>query len=333
MTKEKVTITMKTSNDPWAGIQVPRSANRYVMRLASEDVNPDGKRVYWARGSLGAPALIVEYNSVDPKPVAVPLFKNIEVGDHRGENAISIELRDQDQKELFLDVCLDIISALQTIPDRAIRKATILRLERWSSFLRPSRAKLSPEAQKGLIAELFFLIRIAFQVYGVDDGLNGWTGPMKAPRDFSFGQIFIEVKSKRGSSNTEVSISSEEQLNLTESERLFLYVVELNSAPVDADNSFSIDDVVNNMKGLIDSPLAIAQLDSKLAEVGYFDEDDYSGVRWTEGEDKCYEILDGFPRITSGDCPPGVCNVTYHIDLDYCEDYRLDLDEFVSILR
>lgn len=110
-------------------------------------------------------------------------------------------------------------------------------------------------ATKGLIGELLFLKRVSAAIYEPSNALSGWTGPERSKRDFGYGQIFVEVKSKRGSSNSEIGISSEEQLNTNESERLFLYVVELNSATDEDKAAFSLTDVVNDVQMLFDSPL------------------------------------------------------------------------------
>ena len=235
-------------------------------------------------------------------------------------------------RDVFLKLCLDITVALQEVPDIAIRKACLLRLERWSSFLRPARSKMSLEAQKGLIAELHFLQRDALAIYSESSAIEGWTGPECGPRDFVYGQVFIELKSKRSSSNPAIIISSENQLNVNQTEKLYLCVSELNSAPKESGKGFSITDVVNDIRRVIKSPLQLVSLDKKLAKVGYFDEDDYSDTRWSEGETH-YEVLDGFPKIDSKLCCPGVSKVTYQVDLDYCEEYLVDREQVISALR
>ena len=119
-------------------------------------------------------------------------------------------------------------------------------------------------------------------------------------------------------------ISSEEQLNVNPTERLYLYVAELNGAPTDDEDAFTITDVVAEVRGAFDSPIQRAILDSKLANVGYFDEDDYSDTKWSEGGVYYYAVVDGFPKIDSQSCKPGVERVTYQVDLDYCEDYKVE---------
>lgn len=317
-------MTTKTTSFPWDDLSVPTTPGDYIARRVSGAENMKHRPVYWARSWTGRPALLVEYESKPWKPISLPTFKNINVADHRDESSLVIELLDLDMRDIFLKVCTDIVSSLQDIGEKACRKACVLRLERWSSFLRPSRSRMSPEAQKGLIAELHFLQRDALAVHSEGDALRGWTGPGAGPRDFAYGQVFVEVKSKRSSANPNIFISSEEQLNVNPSEQLFLYVTELNDAPVDDDEGFTISDVVTETRDGIQSPLQRAALDSKLASVGYFDEDDYSDTKWSEGSTYYYAVVGDFPRIDSQSCKPGVSRVAYQIDLDYCDDYQVD---------
>lgn len=325
--------TSKTTRYPWDDLACPSHQGEYIAKLVPEGANPQHRKIYWAKSQASRPALLVEYECQPWKPISLPTFKNILVVDHQIESSLVIELLDSDMRDVFLKVCVDIIASLQNIGLKAIRKACIFRLEKWSSFLRPSRSSMSPEAQKGLIAELHFLKRDALSVYTESDAIRGWTGPDAGPRDFAFGQVFVEVKSKRSSANPNIAISSEDQLNINDTERLFLYVAELNDASSDDEQGFTVTDAVNETREALESPLQRAALDSKLASVGYFDEDDYSDVRWSEGSSYYYEVVDGFPRIDSPSCMPGVSRVSYLVNLDYCEDYLVDRQQVIEAME
>lgn len=318
---------------PWDDIRPPREAGQFSVRMIGGDSNPMKRKLFWGKSWKANPALIVEYSPECSITGELPSFLNIGVFDHRETCSLVVELLSLEMRDIFLKVCLDIAASLQDVPDRAIRKASLLRLERWSSFLRPSRSRMSPEAQKGLIAELHFLKRDALAVFNEADAIRGWTGPDSGPRDFAYGQVFVEVKSKRSSANPNIVITSEDQLNVNPSESLFLYVVELNSTPSDDDKGFTISDVVNETRNSIHSPLQIASLESKLANVGYFDEDDYSDTKWSEGSSYYYAVIDGFPKIDSHSCKPGVSRVAYQVDLDYCDDYLVEREMVIDTME
>ena len=326
-------MTTKTTSYPWDDIDAPHVIGDFAARLVGDEDNPEKRRIFWAKSWQSHPAIIVEYDGSVWRRTSLPSFQNIEVEDHKQKSSISIELLDQSMQDIFHRVGLDIVASLQTVSPRASRRACLLRLERWSSFLRPSHERLSPERQKGLIAELLLLERDILAIHDGKTALDGWTGPDDGLRDFAYGQTFIEVKSKRSSANTNVVISSENQLNISNTERLFLFICDLNTAPADDETSFSINDVVQRVKFALRSPLLVAQFEAKLGHAEYFDEDDYSATRWTLGETSYYEVLPGFPRIDSKMCVPGVHKVTYHVDLDYCEDYLIDESILIRALE
>lgn len=318
-----MTITTM-SEDPWKTIPSSNAWGEYKSLLVPKVINPSGHHIYWARGTENHRALLVEYGSASNITDSLPEFKSINVKEDRESRCIVIELLDSDMTSIFLNLCLDLISALQKVTKDNLRKACILRLNQWAYFLRPDHSRLSPESQKGLIAELRFLQHDALELLSPEEALEGWTGPEAGPRDYAYGQVFIEVKSKRSSATPNVVISSEAQLNVNPSESLFLYVLELNEAPSSTEGSFTITDVVNETRELIDSPIGCAILDNKLAKVGYFDQDDYSNSKWSEGEVSYYAVTGDFPRIDSQSCCPGISRVNYQIDLDYCNDYLVD---------
>lgn len=326
-------MTERTRDFPWTELRTPTERGKYTAQLIASDINPNQREIYWARGWMGKPALLVYYACNSWFPISLPEFKNLLVQDHKDVLCLTIELLDVEMAELFLKVCLDLVAVLQGIDLISVRQACVLRLEHWASFLRPSRSRMTPESQKGLIAELHLLSNVFLNLFDEKSALQGWTGPDSGPRDFAYGQTFVEVKSKRSSANPCIVVSSEYQLSIEEEERLFIYVEELNSAPIEDKTSLSLNDVVADVKKSISSPLFLAVFDAKLAKVGYFDEDDYSDSRWTVGSCDYFEVVDDFPRIDSSLCPPGVKNVSYQIDLSYCLDYKADRSALIDALE
>lgn len=326
-------MTMRTSEFPWDSLGSPSSADEFIARLVGEHDNPDGKSLYWAREWTGRPALLVGYDPESWSPIDLPSFKSLDVTDLRKDGYLVIELLDVSMSDMFFKLCQDIISSLQGVPPEALRKGCVLRLERWSFLLKPSRNKLSPEAQKGLIGELLVLKDDCLSVLTPKDALSGWVGPEASPRDFGYGQTFIEVKAKRSSASTSIIISSEDQLSVSDSERLFLCVWELNAATPDDPSSFTIGDLIEATRDSLQFPILQAEFDGKLASAGYFDEDDYSTDHWTCGNVLRYLVDGDFPRIDPSSCPPGVAKVKYEIDLDYCTPYEISRRDLLEALE
>ena len=100
----------------------------------------------------------------------------------------------------------------------------------------------------------------------------------------------------------------------------------------DNPKAFTVSDLVGEIKKRLVSPFDIAMFEKKLANVGYFDEDDYSADRWTEGETSIFEVRGEFPRITSENCPAGIMKVKYQIDLSCCQDYLANEDSLLGAM-
>ncbi len=317
--------------NPWEGIPNAGSRSSFSARKVGRNDNPHGIPVYWAVDLGGRIALLVEYSLASWFPAHLPEFENIELQDSEEDSSIALVLLDMQMRDMFLGICLDVISYLQDLPDMQRREGMLLRLERWSLLLKPTRREMSEEQQKGLIAELIFLKEDVMPVMDEASALEAWSGPLRDARDFSFGDAFVEVKSKRNASTPRISISSENQLSTNPTERLFLYVLDIDRAP--QDKGFTVADIAHETREMIVSPLQKSVFDSKLASVGYFEEDDYSETKWLEGASYYYIVLDGFPKIDSKACIPGVSRVAYQIDLDYCDDYQVDRTTVIGTME
>ncbi len=327
-----MTTSKTTSSNPWR--EIPKSSERDALNTlkVAADLNPNRKRTFWAKGAYDKPALMVEYAD-STLTGSLPSFKSISVRNSSSEHALLIELQDADMTGQFLNLCCDIVGAIQETPDDAIGKHCLQRLEYWVQLLAPGRRALSPAAQKGLIAELLFFEQFPMKTFNEFDAVEGWVGPDGAKRDFAYGQTFVECKCKRGSSNTTVSISSEEQLNTNSSERVFLYAIELNSATDEDESAFTLGEVADRVVRSIESPLLSIKFQTKLAKAGYFVEDMPSYEAWSEGAEFAFEVKDGFPRISTNSCMPGVTNVTYKLDLTYCSEFEVEPNVIMEALR
>lgn len=326
-------MTTKTSSFPWEPLATAPTRGEFTARLVAETENPNSQRLYWAKDWAGQPAFLVKYPLTSWAPIALPSFRSIEVADYRNDGYLAVTLLDTDMSDIFFKVCLDIIGCLQEMPPKSLRKACILRLERWSYFLKPSRSRMSPEKQKGLMGELLFLKEDVLAALPASTALQGWVGPDAAPRDFEYGQTFIEVKSKRNSASSTIVISSEDQLNVSPAERLFLCVWELNAASADDPAAFTVTDTAESTRKALEYPMLQAEFDGKLASAGYFVEDDYTADAWTRGNVSYYEVAESFPRIDSASCPPGITKVRYAVDLDYCAPYEIDRKDLLDALE
>ena len=164
--------------------------------------------------------------------------------------------------------------------------------------------------------------------------LTAWLGPLDAPKDFEIGRVAVEVKARRGGGTSSVRIASEDQLDESGVDILFLYVIELNEVPEDADDAVTIQDVADRIRRhlrMVD-PGVLSIYESLLLAAGLRPEHDYSNHHWLEGSGHIYLVADEFPRIVHHELRSGVSLVRYTISLGDCEPFTTSSSSLVSAL-
>ena len=313
--------------DPWDQLAVPSSAST-VTALRVDSNLPWG--FFWAR-DLENKCLLLLRHASDPAPNHLPRLQGIEVTDvpdEKGvERVLALRLMDSAQHDIFHQLCLDIVnSAGHASDEKEALHLTLARTWRWHHLLRGGRDdRLSAEEQKGLIGEILVLERYLLPVFGVRDAVLMWHGPLGAPKDFEVGKVWIEAKARRGAATPFVSISSEFQLDNAGSDSLFLHVIDLNQAPQEAKDGFTISDLARRVfEAVRQNDMGAGDiLEGLLTATGFEWSDDYSDFVWVEGQTYIYRVESGFPRIVPEQFASGISRVTYSIELPDCEPYRV----------
>ena len=326
-----MTMIQTSDFNPWEGIRNTSSHAYFASRRVDESLNPQQRDLHWSLDETGGPALLIGYNADERHTEPMPRFKGIASGEDKSRHLMLIALKDPAMREAFLKVCLDIVKVLQTSPADQQRHATILRLERWAYFFQGKRSGLTEEEQKGLIAELVCLQRIALRAVTPKAALQSWTGPQRAVHDFSFGQTAIEVKSNRGAGTPDITISSATQLSVNENEKLFLYVVEVNQEPSQAEEH-TLNDYIQQTRALLDSPLDALEFDLKLSQIGFDDTDDYSGTAWSIGAIRQFTVPEDFPHIDESSLDPAISDITYKVNLNHCGTFEISEDALLETI-
>ena len=180
--------------DPWEQISKPIES-RYSGRR-SDATHPYD--FFWARDLEGRCLLVFEYSDEVNIRDRRPRLKEIRIIEPRieGEPArFILELTRNENREIFHQLCLDIIESTRECADQKSALATLIRRAwRWHGMLKGGQdERLSPEAQKGLIGELRVLELALLPKFSASDVFEFWRGPEDAPKDFSIGNIAIEM--------------------------------------------------------------------------------------------------------------------------------------------
>ena len=325
------------SENPWAKIESPSLANSVSARRVDADLPWN---FFWARGADGRVLLTLHHATESAPTTRLPKLRGIEVTlwppDETATQSLAFKLLDPNQQDIFQTLCRDIVSvAARADSEAGAVSVALVRTWRWHHLLRGGGGTLlSPEEQKGLLGELYVLERLLLPRISASSAMKAWRGPLGSPKDFEVARVAIESKTRRGGSTPSVSITSENQLDESGVDTLFLHVVAFDEAPEDATHGVTVHDVAERIRTHLFSPDpgACDAFESLLSAAGYRAEDDYSDYHWLEGASRIYLVSDNFPRIASGEIRSGVSHVRYSVSLDDCEPFATSVNALTEAL-
>ena len=315
-----------TTENPWRGIALPSIAHSVNARRVAAELP---WHFFWARGADRGILLTLRHARESAPDAPLPKLRDIEVTlsrpDETNTQFLAFRLLDMDQQDIFHALCLDIISAASRAETEVEAVSiALMRTWRWHHLLRGgSGAGLSPEEQMGLLGELLVLERLLLPHMGASNAVAAWRGPLGYPKDFEIGRVAIEAKARRGGLSPFVTITSEDQLDPSGLDALFLHVVEVNPAPSDAIDGSTIVEVAERVRSQLFSldPGAATAFVNLLSAAGLRPEDDYSNTPWLEGDSSLYSVSNQFPRIARSELRSGVSRVRYALSLSDCEPF------------
>lgn len=313
------------SNNPWAGIEKLISGFS-VVRVDSEHPHD----FFWGKDTCGAFLLLLEIdeqnlefledNAVDLKGVRTDIRFNHSTGEH----FFILCLQNKEDADIFHRLCIDLIERTKDAEDqKAALNIIHIRLKRWRSFLsRKTSHLLTAQEVHGLYAELEFLYICLSKTDEQRVVIEGWQGPHGGPHDYVLGDYAVEVKSVSDSQKNIVRISSENQL-VTHLERLYLQVFFLAEFH-DCSRGLSLNQMVDKVRSEIRDTDNKDLFDSRLYETGYIELKDYDTPCYSVTQQRTFEVLGEFPRITPDALSDGLTNVSYDLMLNSLEGYVCD---------
>lgn len=239
-----------------------------------------------------------------------------------GKYAISFSLIAQNQEDVFITMCSDIIrfSSGELDEEKAL-KSVVIRYKQWIRLLEHQHSVLlSSVAQKGLIGELLYLKEIIEKGVPIITAVEGWVGPNGADQDFIYEDGWHEIKTT-GVASTEITISSVEQLGCQETGELVVFKVD-KCAPEKA-GAFSLYSLVHRLIFILNnSPDAVELFIEKLNLIGYIDLQDYDKQKYLFYSRKVYIVDKSFPRLCRSALPTEMVNCSYILNLPSLVDWE-----------
>lgn len=182
----------------------------------------------------------------------------------------------------------------------------------------------SDNVQQGLYGELYLLDKL-ITLKG-EKAVECWTGCNSETHDFYCGIDAVEVKSSSVKGPNKVNISSEYQLDDTGVlGRLYLLYLKLKKSEIDGE---TLPVIVERIASMLSPEYRIKFYD-KLLKIGYvYQMPELYKLHFKLREENCYDVEDGFPRITAKMLNKGITSVDYTLSLDACNSFQITIESF-----
>lgn len=321
----------KTENKSKPGILARRilPESPYDMYLGFE--KPDNKRMIQVKISKENVFNIYSF----PRSRGVELHQTVFSEDIGHSVTIELILTENQYRDIFTILSEDIVNrcALENGEKEMIR-SFISRLEQWQQFLEQYGLEgLSTVAQRGLYGELRFLRDFLIPFIGVEKAVSAWRGPYKTQQDFQTSGVAIEVKTGSGKLPQKIRISSEQQLDDSGLNALYLYYLSLKELNDDGE---TLPAVIDSIRKICDSYIGITSTFNELLfHAGYLDNyrNRYENRGYADRSSHIFLVNGDFPRVTESQLISGVGDVQYSINLSACIPFSLSEDEFRSSIK
>ncbi|MHB8160258.1 MAG: PD-(D/E)XK motif protein [Thermoleophilia bacterium] len=236
-----------------------------------------------------------------------------------------------EHKDVFVTVCADLIDNLENIRDSASRTNVLDEwVYKWSNFFqRFGLGGLTPERQRGLFGEIWFLNELLDHGIECSDTLSAWKGWEPGTKDFEHEGYALEVKTTLTKEPRKVKISSELQLNDKGLLSLYLLILTMNQT---GGGGETLVQIVERLRKRFSCHRGCkVSFEHAIHEAGYLDAHSsrYKST-FTIMTSELFRVEEGFPRITI--IPAGTGDLGYSILVGACNSFSSPYDEYFQVL-
>lgn len=229
--------------------------------------------------------------------------------------SILFSFASEENQTLFYHFCEDMITTTENYQGDDGYKEVVNRYTQWKKMFTGNNKILTENEVLGLIGELLFLKDRAIIENGITEGLNGWSGPEPTHKDFSYKEVWFEIKSINSFKNS-VSISSLEQLDSELPGHLVVYNFEKMSSSF---AGITLNKLVASISKTLQYETDRDIFFAKLKQVGYAYNEVYDNYVYNLIKVDSYLVDDRFPRIKADTLPSGITKVQYDVLLSMIE--------------
>ena len=248
-------------------------------------------------------------------PVKVTGTSAIDVSQYKKDtyNTLRFSLIDDDMSGLFYKFCEDIVEQTRELKtEKDGYKAIINRFFQWKKMFVLSKNNFLTEPEiMGLIGEILFLRDDLSKRIGLSEALRSWSGQELTHKDFSYGNMWYEVKCI-SMGHQSVRISSLEQLASDIPGELIVFSMEKMST---AYNGITLNQLILETSKLFASDEDRESFLAKVALQGYFYHNYYDDFVFEVSNIMYFDVTEDFPRLTSPNVPKGITKASYELSI------------------
>lgn len=284
---------------------------------------------------LGREALIVSFQgSSSVNPARLPEGKGFDVACIEGQTvfagktAIGLVRRPEGSPDIFAIMVVDVLRTLAAAASTTngdVMDAFLERVREWQAFMARSHRPLSPDAQIGLLGELWML-RLLADTSLAAGALDCWYGPLRAAQDFHVRGGAIEVKSTVRTGSFLARINSIEQLD---GDRVPIFLCAFRFE--ENTDGISLVGLVSELRDRFRLAGVQRRFEALLMVMGYLDEHaPLYGRTLTLKDARAFRAEGDMPRITRATLPAAIRSAAYVLDLDALEIPSIGFPELIN---
>ena len=313
-------------NNHWKKIRLEKEKNKHKAM----EIFVFG--VFWfSENKNDLPGLILKLDNNKIHKSFFTKTKSWEI--NQGEKSIEMYLKNRNHKDFFIKIINLIITKIhfEKLSDNESIQLFFEELNLAKDFFEDEETpkKLKQESQIGLFGEIYILSKLLTKKLLIKDSFLFWTGPFKK-HDFTTDKILIETKTTTTSSK-KINTSSTNQISPTFKKDLYLTFVQLSKSSSGLSLAKIIDEFYVKLKEV--SNILANDFLLKLAKVKYFEihKGEYE-QKYLVDKINYFEVREDFPYIKKVEIPDELSDlsITYKIDLEKCEDFRINEEQLLN---
>ncbi|WP_435114563.1 PD-(D/E)XK motif protein [Candidatus Pelagibacter bacterium nBUS_36] len=279
------------------------------------------------------PGVIIKIEELNITNTKFPKAKGWNFNFHN--NKITMNVNEDKYKEFFVKLINLILTKiyLENLNGEKSIKCFLKNLIFAKDFFEEENVprKLTTEEQIGLFGEIQTLKEILGKKFDKEASLSYWTGPSKK-HDFTLPKTLLEIKTT--STDTKIiNTSSTNQIAPVYDKNLKLIFIQIKKNI----NGSSLNEIIDSYSKILkeDSELLFNDFILKLTQCRYLDihKNEYK-QKYKIDKYNFFNIDKNFPYIKEYVVPDGLSDlsITYKIDLEKCEQFRINEEELINDL-